>query len=260
MALTPDQKEELKDLVQKRLDEAEAIWEKVGHKLTLDEAEKAMRLQKAETVPSKIPGHKTVSDDDPQVDEFIALVGDMRDSSKHLLCAISSKTADASELQRVFYETSALLPALAQTVRFEQGQVTEYLGDGVLALFQVNDEDPSLARKAAYHAARNCIDETLIIVNMALANRYRLPPLEIGIGLSQSRAVVTLIGLDHDKHPKAIGRCVYTATKLSGGRNQIAIDEGLYQKWPTSKGGQLKFVQKQYDDIKGYAIAKSVNS
>jgi len=49
--------------------------------------------------------------------------------------AVSSKTSKVSQLQRIFYETSALLPAMAKLIFFENGSVTEYLGDGVLGLF-----------------------------------------------------------------------------------------------------------------------------
>lgn len=258
MALTSDQKEELTVLADNRLDEAESIWCQFGR--ILSEEVRADALTKtAETAPSGIPGHRTVSDHDPQVDTFIALVADMRDSSKHLLCAISQKKAAVSELQRLHYETSALLPVLAQTIRFGGGSVTEYLGDGILALFQVDAANPDLARKAAYRVANNCVNDSREIVNTVLRKRYNLPSLDIGVGLSQGRAVVTLIGLHSDKHPKAIGRCVYVATKLSCGQNQVIVDEWLHSAWTTSTDGRLTFTQKRIGDLLGYAISRSTD-
>jgi hypothetical protein len=256
--LNEGQKIELAALVKLNLDRAETIWNKVGHEfaeaMAMDES---MLLKKAETLPSMIPGHELVSDIRPTVDQFIAFVADMRDSSKHLLNAISVKTAKVSQLQRVFYETSALLPALAKTVQYENGQVTEYLGDGVLALFLVNEEDRAKSIYDSYNATENCITETKKIVNAELDNRYSLPDLDIGVGLSFSKAIVTLVGLQNEKHPKVIGECVYRASKLSAGRNEIYIDNQLKALWPKKKDGVLKFVSKSIRGVDGYLAKES---
>jgi class 3 adenylate cyclase len=252
--LDTEQKREIAALIENRLNEAEEIWNQVGDKMlkkamVMDEGLKA----RADSEPSRIPGHRVVTDRQPKVDQFIALVADMRDSSKHLQQAIG-KPATVSMLERVFYETSALLPALAQTIQFEEGSVTEYLGDGVLSLFQVDPNEREQCIRAAYRAARNCVDDTRGILNAALGKRYNLPPIELGVGLAWSNAVVTLIGLDDDKHPKAFGECVYRATKLSNGRNEIHVDQFAYEFWPTSNGGKLRFTQKKFSDVDGYLV------
>lgn len=90
---------------------------------------------------SLMPGLPPIYEGQTIIGEFIALVADMRDSTNHLLQAISPKKADISDLQRVFYETSALLPSLAKVVSFHDGKTTEYLGDGILAFFLVDEED-----------------------------------------------------------------------------------------------------------------------
>jgi class 3 adenylate cyclase len=197
-----------------------------------------------------------VRDDKPALGKFVALVADMRDSSKHLLCRISPRDADVTELQRVYYETAALLPALELTVSFREGSVTEYLGDGVLALFAAEDDAREDAIRAAYGAARNCIGDTRRIINDELASRYRLPPINVGVGLAYSKALVQLVGVPGSKHAKAIGGCVYHATKLSAGTNEIYADDTIHRLWPKSKGGALSFLKKKLRQTDGYLISR----
>jgi class 3 adenylate cyclase len=237
------------------LNRAERHWRNGGHTLVKSAAAMDSALVVNESAPSHIPGHIKVQEDETVIDEFIALVADMRDSSKHLNSAISEKTAKVSQLQRVYYETSALLPALAMTIKLKEGNVTEYLGDGVLALFQVDPKDKSKAIYAAHAAAVNCIGETRELVNAALAERYSLPALDLGVGLAMSKTIVTLIGLPGEKHPKAFGECVFRATKLSSGKNEIYVDTFVRGSWPTSKEGKLRFVERSKGDVPGYLIS-----
>jgi class 3 adenylate cyclase len=235
------------------LDKAEEHWRNGGQQLIRKSFVVNDSRARAESAPSSIPGHKVVQDEETVIDEFIALVADMRDSSKHLNCAINAKV---SQLQRIFYETSALLPALAMTIKFEEGSVTEYLGDGVLALFRVDKTDKPKAIYAAYEAANNCVQQTRVLVNKALWDRYDLPSIDLGVGLAHSKAIVTLVGLPGEKHPKAFGECVFRATKLSTGKNEIYIDQFVKGLWPTTKGGLLRFILKSRNDVDGYLISK----
>lgn len=248
----------LRELVRDSLDSAEKVWEMEGSDLSMesmDEAPYSEISKKTESVSSYIPGYSSVSEDTNEVASFIALVADMRDSSRHLLCDISKKNAKVSMLQRVYYETSALLPALAKTISVEGGSVTEYLGDGVLAFFKVDEDDKSKSIYAAHRAARDCIDHCRSIVNEELNERYALPPLNIGVGLASSRALITLVGLDGAKQAKAFGECVFRATKLSAGNNEIYVDAKLEAMWPTSStGGGITFKRKIIKDMEGFLI------
>jgi class 3 adenylate cyclase len=248
-------KDDILTIVRDALDHAEGVWGKHGKALE-GMTKKAIARDSAERQPSKIPRHEYVTENQEEEAIFIALVADIRKSSDHLLCDISKKTADASGLQRVYYETSSLLPALERTIQYEGGSVTEYLGDGILSLFYVKKENEKSAIYAAHTAAKNCIGRTLEIVNTELKARYRLPPLSIGIGLGMSEALISLVGLPGSSHPKAIGRCVYNATKLSAGIDEIFVDERLKREWPTSKGGKLQFVPRKLNKISGYRIFK----
>ncbi|MBD1578013.1 adenylate/guanylate cyclase [Vibrio sp. S11_S32] len=249
-----NEKNELQAIINASLNEAEKHWQRGGFIL-----EALNRKMEDSVQPSNIPGHKIVRDDETVIDEFIAFVADMRNSTDHLMCAISSKNADVSGLQRVYYETSALLPSLAHVVSKENGKVTEFLGDGVLALFQIDPEAKEEAIYASHRAAKKAVNNVRQMINEELKKRYRLPPIDIGVGLATSKALVTLVGLPQEKQPKAFGECIFRATKLSSGQNEIICDQNLKAMWPSSKGGTISFKQKPIKNaaFTGYLIGTS---
>ena len=253
MALTKEETAEVRKVVGDSLDRAERIWGEVG--VNFSGSERRHIVLANEAVDSKIPGHPAVQEQIAEVDDFVALVADMRDSSKHLMTRIGS--AKVSELQRVFYETSALIPALAMAIRFGGGSVTEYLGDGVLALFQAGGAKKTGAIYSAHSAATNCLEVVSEAINPLIAKRYSLPPIVIGVGMSFSKAIVTVVGDDSHREAKVFGECVYYASKLSGGCNQIYIDEALKFAWPESDNGVLRFLRKKVREVDGYLISEN---
>ena len=180
----------------------------------------------------------------------------MRDSKIHLRQAISARIARASMMERVFYEVSALLPAMGRIVNEYKGAVTEYLGDGLLALFQfpktIPERDEVVRR--VYRAARSSMDALNEVVNPILNTRYGLPALQIGIGLAHSDAIISHFGLAPNTQIKVIGECIYFASQCSKGRNEIIVHERLEQLWPTAKDGKLRFTKKQFTDFNGYIV------
>jgi class 3 adenylate cyclase len=78
-------------------------------------------------------------------------------------------------MQRVFYEVSALLPAMAKIIIEHEGAVTEYLGDGLLALFQLpkQPKDQSSVLYNVMTAAETCLASLHQVVNPILNKRYR---------------------------------------------------------------------------------------
>ena len=256
------QKDEIRDVVNEALDTAERHWTGGGYKLkraAMDHIATSSVENLFEDEASNIPGHPTVQEERTVIDDFIALVVDIRGSSDRLVRNTSLKKSKVSDIQRVYYETSALLPACAKAIQFRTGSVTEYLGDGVLALFQVDKDDTKTAVYQAYGAAKDILYEMLPIVNKILEERYNLDELKIGIGLGYSNAIVSLIGLPNEKHPKAFGACVFHATKLSDKYNEIHIDEPLYHLWPTGKKGSVKFVSTNRSNVKAYRIDRNKN-
>lgn len=222
------------------LNEAVRTWKKVG--IVMDGINASFEGRAGNE--SNIPGHPFVKQGEPEVTEFVALVVDMRNSTDRLQ-NLQKFPLIKSGFQRVFYETSALLPALATTALFKDGHVTEYLGDGALILFKVDSTDRAQTVREAYRVANNCVTETRRIVNELLAERFDLPNLSIGAGLSLSNAIVTLVGTPAFMQPKAIGQCVWEASKLSNGVNKVRISENLKKAWPTVAGGTLHFDRLQ---------------
>jgi len=234
-----ERQRELTDLVNDSLDRAEADWEGVG---SLLEAKEAVALANSRNfIPSNIPGHPLVDTTEPKVDQFIAFVLDIRDSTQRLMCAIGKDKAKVTGLQRLFFETSALLPAASQLVEWKDGAVTEYLGDGLLAMFRVKEGQREARIDDAYATATRSLELVRELVNPILHFRYGVPELAIGVGLAFSKAIVTVVGLGASRQAKAFGQCVWRASKLSGGRNQVIVDESIRLAWPTSKDGRLHF-------------------
>jgi len=225
---------ELREVIHQALDQAEKVWKDHGKQLVEKGEKRAMAM--LDHVPSYIPGHPIVREGEITVGPYIALVADMRKSSEHLLQA---RKEEPSQLERVYYETSGLLPGLAWMINDHKGSVTEYLGDGVLALFD-GSEQPECVYNA-YNAAKGCITSVRDTLNSELDIRYGLPPIDLGVGLAYSKCAVHLVGLEGARHPKAIGQCVYYATKLSRGANEIWADLALEALWPKKKDGPLRF-------------------
>lgn len=256
MALSLEQRKEVSSKISNGLERAEKAWKSVGHEFVQKaHAMDAIRFDE-QKAPSIIPGHPWVTDGTPKVDEFIALVVDMRNSSEHLKSNISSPIIKYG-FQRIYYETSALLPAISAVTSFEDGVVTEYLGDGTLALFQVNAADIVETIRSASRVARHCIGEMRELLNAELYTRYKLPAINLGAGLAISKALVTLVGSDENPQPKAIGECVWEATKLSAGVNKIHISERMRHLWPSSKGGKLQFQKVLLRDVPGFRLREN---
>lgn len=222
------------------LDEAENNWNKVGMQLIEGNA----ALEDYST--SFIPGHPIVHEGKPIVDEFIAFVVDIRGSTSHLN-SINLGSLIENGFQRIYYESTALLSGMAETISYFGGTVTEFLGDGALALFRIDPENTKSSLIEAINASKTCIDTTLKIVNSELHDRYNLEPLKIGIGLSSGKAMISLVGLKNQRHPKAIGTCVYYASKRSKGHNQVLFDTNVRN---------MILNQKYYDyDFAPYELA-----
>lgn len=239
--------EKIKTKIDEALNDAEKIWRQVKPEFINESLRKAFSAE--QLVPTKIPGYKFIEEGKPEVADFIALVLDVRESTKHLTQAISAKTAKASQLERVLYEMTAINTAGAIIVDSYNGSITEFLGDGYLALFKVNNKADPKEVYSAHNSAKYFLNIALPKINEIIKERYSLPPLKVGIGMAFSKAIVTVVGYDSNIHPKAIGECVYRASKLSDGINKILIDDRLEQLWPTSKEGKLRFVSCQREKL-----------
>ncbi|AFM43586.1 family 3 adenylate cyclase (plasmid) [Desulfosporosinus acidiphilus SJ4] len=246
-------KQELNDIVNRILDRCELQWDN-----TLGKNELIKALLETYAMDTNIPGHPFLGESEYKSDVFVAFMLDMRDSTKHLRQAISARIASVSEMQRVFYEVSALLPAMTKIIREYKGSVTEYLGDGLLALFQLpkQKEEQAEVLHNVINAANTCLEALNQVVNPILNERFGLPKIEIGIGLAFSDAIISHFGLPPHTQVKVIGECIYFASKCSKGRNEIILHEYLKHIWPKSKKGQLRFTKRSFDKFDGYIVTK----
>ncbi|MEQ1974293.1 hypothetical protein [Xenorhabdus sp. SGI240] len=184
-------------------------------------------VSEKEMVKTFIPGYPVLENNKPEVGEFVVFMMDMRDSSSSFKQLPTSPVIECG-LQRVVYETSALIPAIVYTAAQEGGKATELLGDGALILFHIGSDNRVNVINKAYLAAEQCINNTINHVNAILWNRYNFPPLRIGIGLAYGPAIIKVMNVN-GYHPKVIGQCVWKATKLSHGENTIGLSEEMQE-------------------------------
>lgn len=237
---------ELQLVLYNALDNAERIYKNIKDDLI----ENKLAVLHASAAPSLIPGHPQVDSNKPAVDNFIAFALDMRNSSTHLNCACNN--SEVQMLERVFYETSALLAVCSEIVNVN-GSVTEYLGDGLLGFYRVTTNKAQSCYDA-YNAAKKCIDATQNIINPELRKRYKLDAISIGVGMAYSQAVVTLTGNEAFAKPVAFGKCVFNATKLSKGDNEIIIDDAFKNIYPTGEKACISFRGTSIKGMNGYIM------
>ncbi|MDX7988599.1 hypothetical protein FE392_14870 [Xenorhabdus sp. 12] len=182
-------------------------------------------ILKKEMVETLIPGYPFLENDKPEVSEFVAFMMDMRNSSSSFKQYSTSPIIECG-LQKIFYETSSLIPAITYTAAQEGGKATELLGDGALILFHIKPGSLINVINKAYIAAEKCINNTMHHINDILWQRYKFPPLKIGIGLSYGAAIIKVMNVN-GYHPKVIGQCVWEAAKLSNGENTIGLSEEI---------------------------------
>ena len=241
-------REKITNTCNTHLDKAEIDWRISGADSLMEARTKDLGLDSisVEDQASLIPGYEFMSPFAPKVDEFIAIVCDLRHSSQRI--GTRTNSYGVNGIQRVFYETSALLPVIEITLEHFGGKITEYLGDGTLGFIKYNDEEQIYD---AHKFSKCCLTLSLDIVNRIISERYHLPALQIGIGLAFSKALIRVVTKNH---VKAFGECVWRATKLSDGYNKVNIDDNLKAKWPKATGGGLSFSKTSHDKLNGYQL------
>ncbi len=249
--MTEVEKKELENLIEDALNRAENIYKKVEPDLIKSRA----YLSLNESIETDIPGFPLIEEGKPEVSDFIAFILDVRDSTKHLLQACSSSKVE--KLERTLYETTAINTMGAYIIKKYNGGITEFLGDGFLAFFKVGEKNDVYK---ASNAGKDCLNEGMTLVNTILFRRYNLEKINIGIGLAYSQAIIMLLKTNNKFYPKALGECVYRASKLTNGYNQMLFDDHLKLFWPSSKNGKVKFEEvkhKHSNDVKGFKMEKN---
>jgi len=165
------------------------------------------------------------------------MMTDIRDST-----SIINSNNGLVKMFLIFYVYAGIV---AKIVDKHNGTSTEFLGDGVLNLFGIQEVGKDQALRKSIQAAWDIMDAKDQILN-PLFIEYDLPEIEYGIGIDHGITIVTHFGYRSDTDLKAFGRCVYNASKLSKLANQIVVSENSKSVWPSSQGGRLKFGQFQF--------------
>ena len=170
--------------------------------------------------------------------DFVVLMTDIRKSTD-----IINRPEGTKEMFLIFYTYSAIT---ANIVDFHKGTSTEFLGDGILNLFDT-EQGLDEALRNSIRASREILAARKLILN-PLFQKLHLPCIDLGIGIDHGKTIVTRFGYKKDNDLKAFGSCVYNASKLSKGINEVMISENSKKVWPTSPDGKLQFIETILND------------
>jgi class 3 adenylate cyclase len=172
--------------------------------------------------------------------EFVAVMTDIRKSTD-----IINSINGTQKMFLIFYVYSAVV---AKIIDSYKGTATEFLGDGVLNLFDT-DITKEQALQNAFSASKEILQANEEILNPTFTS-LNLPNIKIGIGIDIGNTIVTRFGYRVDNDLKAFGRCVYNVSRLCKGVNEILVSEEAQELWPTSPTGTLRFSQTYIDNNK----------
>ncbi len=110
--------------------------------------------------------------------------------------------------------------AMGEAIEEAGGHVDKFIGDGVMALFGVNESYEEGCRKAVDAAVR--MSGRLEILNQNLSNDLDAP-LRIGIGVHSGTAIVGEMGYGTTINVTAIGDVVNTASRLEALTKQFSV-------------------------------------
>ncbi|MEM9278206.1 MAG: adenylate/guanylate cyclase domain-containing protein [Pseudomonadota bacterium] len=122
------------------------------------------------------------------------------------------------------FDTAFLLnryfEAMGGAIEEQGGHIDKFIGDGVMALFGI-DQPLETGARQALNAARK-MSEKLEALNASLSNDLR-EPLRIGIGIHSGTAIVGELGYSRAVNLTAIGDVVNTASRLEALTKQFGV-------------------------------------
>jgi adenylate cyclase len=116
--------------------------------------------------------------------------------------------ADRLPAEQVIGHLNAYFDIVATSVLKHRGEVLKFIGDGLLAAFDIDGGSPATACCQALHAALHARD------GLEAANRDRELPMEAGIALHYGDVVYGNIGCEQRLDFTVIGRAVNEATRI----------------------------------------------
>ncbi len=115
---------------------------------------------------------------------------------------------DRLPAERVIGHLNDYFDIVATSVLEHNGEVLKFIGDGVLAAFNIDGKSPASACCQALHAALDAID------GLTAANQQRELPLEAGVALHYGDVVYGNIGSEARLDFTVIGAAVNEATRI----------------------------------------------
>ncbi len=153
--------------------------------------------------------------------------------------------------------------ATGQAVEAAGGRLDKFIGDGVMAIFGLN-QDPQTACRQALDAARR-MALALDDLNEAMSGDLDAP-LRIGIGLHAGPAIVGEMGYARAAQITAIGDTVNTASRLESMTKEFGVELVVSQELLDRAGIDLGEAPRHEVDIRGRqnrlavrAVAKAVD-
>jgi class 3 adenylate cyclase len=204
-----------------------------------DSAELSEKLRKSiQSLPfneeAEVPGYedKKVKFGKFENREFVVMMTDIRDST-----SIINSQNGLIKMFLIFYVYAGVV---ARIVDKFGGTSTEFLGDGVLNLFDTKEQSRDIALGNSMLAAWTIMDAKDSILNPLFVEND-LPTIDFGIGIDHGMTIVTRFGYKTDNDLKAFGRCAYNASKLCKQKNQIVVSDNSKSVWPIGANGNLGF-------------------
>ncbi|WP_437804516.1 adenylate/guanylate cyclase domain-containing protein [Sorangium sp. So ce693] len=157
----------------------------------------------------------------------------------------STRRANELGAEKTYITMHALLPALAHIVAEHGGYVVGFRGDGLFAVFGIDEHGNSSAGAGAVATAcmAGCfmVEAVKYAVNPILGF-FGIPgDVSVGVGVDAGEIVITRIGLENMYEITAYGDAVNRAAKLcSKGGGEVIVSTSAEQKIPRVKGGRLR--------------------
>ena len=138
--------------------------------------------------------------------------------------------------------------ATGQAVEAAGGRLDKFIGDGVMAIFGLN-QDPQTACRQALDAARR-MALALDDLNEAMSGDLDVP-LRIGIGIHAGPAIVGEMGYARAAQITAIGDTVNTASRLESMTKEFAVELVVSQELLDRAGIDLGDAPRHEVEIRG---------
>ncbi len=138
--------------------------------------------------------------------------------------------------------------ATGQAVEAAGGRLDKFIGDGVMAIFGLNQE-PQVACRQALDAARR-MALALADLNEAMSGDLDVP-LRIGIGIHAGPAIVGEMGYARAAQITAIGDTVNTASRLESMTKEFAVELVVSQELLDRAGIDLGEAPRHEVEIRG---------